>query len=108
MNKSLLVILSLVAGSASAAGFSDFESAPVNTCYSWEGGYKSSGSYMHCGAPLVTTRVVQAPVAEAKPVIVQPIMTTTNCPPPVVLEREPSPVKKALPKPKKARHAGKC
>lgn len=105
--KSLIVILGLVAGAANAAGFSDFESAPQATCYSWEGGYKSSGSFMHCGSPLVTT-VVQAPVAQAKPVVVQPIVQTTTCPPPVVLEREPSPVKKALPKPKKARPAGKC
>lgn len=105
--KSLIVILGLVAGAANAAGFSDFESAPQATCYSWEGGYKSSGSFMHCGAPLGSTRVVQAPVAEAKPVVVQPIVQTTQCPPPVVLEREPSPVKKALPK-RKVRPAGKC
>jgi hypothetical protein len=52
------------------------------TCYSWEGGHKSSGSFSKCGPAWVAAAkpAPKTPVAVA-PVAPSPIMMPMSCPP---------------------------
>jgi hypothetical protein len=68
----LLGVLLLIGLDAKSQGFVD-----EPTCYSWNGGHKSAGSYSKCNPPLLP--VVVQPVAVATPVT-----TPTATPSPVV------------------------
>jgi hypothetical protein len=88
----------LVAFGANAGGFTD-----EPTCYSWNGGHKSAGSFTKCNTELqawVKPHVpAPAPVAQAAPVQAPPIMMPACIHPPAT----PVPLKpkhKHKPKPK--------
>lgn len=93
MNKSLLALaLAFIAiAPAHAQGFQD-----EPTCYSWNGGHKSAGSFSKCNHwPVVVAAapppaVVPAPVMQASPV----------CPPQIILEPEKPKARHYKPRPK--------
>lgn len=66
-----LVLLSF---GASAQGFQD-----EPTCYSWEGGHKSAGSFSKCG-PRWETAKKAAPPAPAPAVVAAPVVQSVVCP----------------------------
>jgi hypothetical protein len=85
----VLAGLTMFAPKAHAQGFQD-----EPTCYSWNGGHKSAGSFSKCPQPFV---VAKAPAPPPAPVVVAPpIMQSTVCPPQVILEPEPkkAPIKR--------------
>jgi len=93
MKKTLMAFaaLALAAGAASAQGFAD-----EPTCYSWEGGHKSSGSFSKC----TRWETAKAPTAPPPPVVVPaPVMQTPACPPQVIFQEATKP--KAKPRPRK-------
>jgi hypothetical protein len=78
----ILAALTMFAPKAHAQGFVD-----EPTCYSWNGGHKSAGSFSKCPQPWV---VAKAPAAPPPPVVVAPpVMQNVVCPPQVILEPEP-------------------
>ncbi len=90
----VLAALTMFAPKAHAAGFND-----EPTCYSWEGGHKSSGSFTKCpsGIPAAPTKVA---AAQPAPIVVPPpVMQTQVCPPQVILEPEPKKAIKRKPRP---------
>ncbi len=90
MAMAAIAIASLFAPRAAhAQGFVD-----EPTCYSWEGGHKSAGSFSKCSQPWV---VAKAPAPPPAPVVVPaPVMQSTVCPPQIILEPEPkkAPIKR--------------
>ncbi len=78
----VLAGLTMFAPKAHAQGFVD-----EPTCYSWEGGHKSAGSFSKC----TRWEVAKAPVAPPPPPVVvpAPVMQNVVCPPQVILEPEP-------------------
>ena len=73
---------------AAAQGFPD----PGPTCYSWEGGHKSAGSFFQCNPELKPFKpVAQAPVVVA-PAAVKPevLILESTCPPPEPKVQPPS------------------
>ena len=93
MKKSLVVLLLMAVAGAHAQGFQD-----EPTCYSWEGGRGSAGSFSKCGPAWVTAApakpaVVAAPIVQAAPI------QSTVCPPQIILQPEPKKPVKRKPKP---------
>jgi len=86
MKKSLIILAAMVASLANAQGFVD-----EPTCYTWEGGHKSAGSFTKCPGPWVMPKKAAPPPPPA-PVVAAPVMQNVVCPPQVILE--PEPVKK--------------
>jgi hypothetical protein len=96
MKHSLIIALALAAGTVHAAGFAPLRLADSGeTCYSWEGGHKSAGSFSKCN-PAVEVVVLQPmpppPVVAAAP-LPAPMM---SCPP----IAEPVPRKPIVRKPR--------
>lgn len=94
MKTTAAVILALMSFGASAQGFG----AAEPTCYSWNGGYKSSGSFSKCNPDLRPAqpkpRIVAQPIAPLPaPVLQSPILMPQSAP-------APKPVVKRKPKPK--------
>ncbi len=93
----VLAGLTMFAPKAHAQGFDD-----QPTCYSWEGGHKSAGSFSKC----TRWEVAKAPVAPppAPVVVPPPVMQNVVCPPQVILEPVPqkhkAPIKRRPPPPK--------
>lgn len=90
LNLGLLLLLALPFG-ASAQGF--YES---DTCYTWQGGNFSAGSFTKCNPPWIIVKaepkVVATPVAQ--PVIQpSPVMMPITCAPepkPVIRKKKPA------------------
>lgn len=93
MKKLSFLLMLGIAFAANAQGFTD-----EPTCYSWEGGHKSAGSFTKCPGPWVVAKK-PAPAPVAAPVVAAPILQSTVCPPQVVLQPEPT-KRKAKPKPR--------
>lgn len=88
-----ILILGLASVGANAQGFVD-----EPTCYSWEGGHKSSGSFSKCSQPWVVAKA-PAPSPPA-PVVAAPVVQSTVCPPQITVMPEPKkPIIKRKPKP---------
>jgi hypothetical protein len=92
--KRAALLLALVAPFAvSAQGFTD-----EPTCYSWEGGHKSAGSFHKCGPRWETPRKaapLPAPVVQSP--IMMPMAAPVTCvppPKPVVTKRKHKPLPK--------------
>jgi len=99
MKHSALFLGLLVAFGVNAQGFTD-----EPTCYSWNGGHKSAGSFSKCNAELhahMKPHVPQpAPVAQAAPVQAPPIMMPVcQNPPPASVPLKPKHKPKHRPKP---------
>jgi hypothetical protein len=93
--KYLALTLLMVAGAVHAQGFVD-----EPTCYSWEGGHKSAGSFSKCPQPWVVKKVA-APAPPA-PVVAAPVLQSNVCPPQITVipePRKPKPIIKRKPKP---------
>ena len=94
-----LAIALMVTTGAFAQGFTD---SP--TCYSWEGGHKSSGSFSKCNTDLQPAAKKPAPVVAAlpPPVVASPIMMPQSAPQVISCAPMPKPIikPKAKPKPK--------
>ncbi len=91
----LLCFAAFGAERAMAQGFSD-----EPTCYSWEGGSKSAGSFTKCPQPWVVAKAPPAPVA-APAVVAAPVLSSNVCPPQIILQPEPNkPKAKKRPAPK--------
>ena len=90
------LVVAVFASGASAQGFVD---SP--TCYSWEGGRGSAGSFSKCSPELMAAakpapKVVPAPLAApptANPVMVPMQQTCAPPPKPVVKKKRPPPPK---------------
>jgi hypothetical protein len=88
----MLVLAALTMFAPSKAHAQGFQDEP--TCYSWNGGYKSAGSFSKCPQPWV---VAKAPAAPPPPVVVTPpVMQNVVCPPQVILQPEPKKVRKHI------------
>lgn len=89
----ILAGLTMFAPKAHAQGFVD-----EPTCYSWEGGHKSSGSFSKCTQGWVQPAKVAA--AQPAPAVVPPpVMQSNVCPPQIILEPEPKKAVKRKPRP---------
>ena len=78
MRAALAIAMLLAVGAAQAQGFVD-----EPTCYSWEGGHKSAGSFTKCGP---RWEVAKAPAPAPTPAVVAtPVMQSTVCPPQFIL-----------------------
>jgi hypothetical protein len=89
----LVLVLALPSG-AYAQGFAD---NGMGTCYSWNGGNHSSGSFVKCNAELQPAKkaaVAPAPLAAAPSPMMMPMQ---SCPPVVVPQRKPKVMKKRPP-----------
>jgi hypothetical protein len=88
----LVLVLALPFG-AYAQGFAD---NGMGTCYSWNGGNHSSGSFVKCNAELqpMEAAVAPAPLAAAPSPMMMPMQ---SCPPVVVPQRKPKVMKKRPP-----------
>jgi len=89
------IALAVLCGAVQAQGFAD-----EPTCYSWNGGHKSAGSFSKCPQPFVVAKapapppapvVVPAPVVQALPPVVQ--QTCAPPPKPVIKPKRKAPVK---------------
>jgi hypothetical protein len=90
--RAALILALLVPLGAAAQGFTD-----EPTCYNWEGGHKSAGSFSKCG-PRWEAPVKKAPLPP--PVVTSPVMMPMAAP--VTCAPAPKPVlKKKRPAPKK-------
>jgi hypothetical protein len=74
MNKMILAVILSLPVAASAQGFANDDF----TCYSWEGGHKSAGSFTKCN------RWVMPPEKVAPPVVLppMPMAAPISCAPP--------------------------
>lgn len=72
------------------------------TCYSWEGGHKSAGSFSKCGPAWVTAKapapapapaVVASPVVSPQAPIMMPLVNCAPTPKKPVIKRKPKPPK---------------
>lgn len=93
MKHSLIILMLVAAGGVQAQGFAD-----EPTCYSWNGGHKSAGSFSKCPQPFVVAKApaaAPAPAVVAAPVVPAPIVQQTCAPPPkpVVKPKRKAPVK---------------
>ena len=78
--KALLILALLVPFGASAQGFGSLDAG--DTCYSWEGGHKSAGSFSKCQPNIrVVVQAPPAPVAVAPQIAPSPIMMPMTCAP---------------------------
>jgi hypothetical protein len=95
--RTLLILALLVPFGASAQGFANND---MGTCYSWNGGNHSSGSFIKCNPELqpIKKAVVPAPLAAA-PTPAPMVVPMQSCPPievkprPKVMKKRPPPVK---------------
>jgi len=78
-----------------AQGFAQEERT---TCYSWNGGNHSSGSFIECKT--IKPVAKPQPVAVAAPVAQPVLMSNPVCPPQVILEPEPRKKRVYKPRPK--------
>lgn len=87
----------LLAGAAQAQGFVD-----EPTCYSWSGGYKSSGSFSKCTPELMAAaKPTPPPVAVSAPVAPTPVVAPAPMMSPLMMPICANPVPLDKPKPKK-------
>ncbi len=89
------IALAILCGAVHAQGFND-----QPTCYSWEGGHKSSGSFSKCPGSIPPAPVKVAAAAPAAPVVPAPIVqaapvqqTCAPPPKPVIKPKRKPPVK---------------
>jgi len=81
----LLAALLVAAASATAAGFAPLSLQDAGeTCYSWNGGNFSAGSFSKCQPVVVIAQAAPAPPPPPAPVLINNV-----CPPQVILEPEP-------------------
>lgn len=91
MKKMALAVIVAMPLLASAQGFIGNDEP---TCYSWNGGNFSAGSFSKCGPRWV--------VAEKKaPPVVAPVVTPVAAPTPIIMQSCPPPPAKPVFKPKK-------
>jgi hypothetical protein len=98
--KKLAIALALVGSvaGASAAGFAPLTPTDTGeTCYTWEGGHKSAGSYSKCNPTvvIVAAPVVPAPLA-APPTPNAQMVPMQSCPP--IAKPHHKPIVKRKPK----------
>jgi hypothetical protein len=98
--KHLAIALALaVPMAASAAGFAPLAmSDPGETCYTWEGGHKSAGSFSKCSPSVVIAAAPLPPPVVQSPVMMPmsaPVVQQTCAPPPkpVIRKKRPAPKK---------------
>ncbi len=96
MIRNSLIALALLAGAAHAQTFASF--SQTTTCYGWNGGNFSAGSFSQCRTDMVAVPAPKpipvTPVALAP----SPIMAPMSCPP--IAEPAKPKVYKPKPKPK--------
>lgn len=94
MTRNSLIALAILAA-ASAANAQSFASEV--TCYNWQGGDKSAGSFSKCRPDVIAAAPAPKPVAVVAPAAVapSPVMMPVSCPP-----ATPVPVQRSKPKPK--------
>jgi hypothetical protein len=83
----------LVPFGALASGFAPLAMSDTGeTCYSWEGGHKSAGSYSKCSPAVVVAKL--PPPVVASPVMMPMSAPVTCAPPPkpVLRHHKPKPV----------------
>lgn len=97
--KYAFALLMCIGVSVHAQGFQD-----EPTCYSWNGGDKSSGSFHKCNPAWVIAKAPPKPTPA--PVVATPVLQSQVCPPQIILQPEPK--KKAAPKRKAQPAPLKC
>ena len=92
MKKLGFVLALLVPFGALASGFAPLTMGDTGeTCYSWEGGHKSAGSYSKCSPAVVVAKL--PPPVVASPVMMPMSAPVTCAPPPkpVLRHHKPKP-----------------
>jgi hypothetical protein len=95
--KRALIILALMAGGAQAAGYPPLTmSDSGDTCYTWEGGRGSAGSFTKCSPQVSVAAAPKLP----PPVVASPVMMPQSAP--ITCAPPPKPIlHKKRPAPKK-------
>jgi hypothetical protein len=98
--KAAAVLLALAVPFMASAQQGGFIGNDEPTCYSWEGGHKSAGSFHKCGPRWVAAAKPQpVPAPFAAPPTANPVMVPMQSCPPVATPQKKKPIIKRKPKP---------